>query len=227
MTDNRTERRHDDVQPGPTLSVLRLNLVNRYVAQRLLFRGGLERKPVNASVFRLVWPLLTQRRLLMPLMRPKGITCFYSRALVRRLARLIGDRPCLEIAARDGTLSRFLAAEGVRITATGDHSRHRTAEHPDDVLNEDPRVALRAHQPQVVLCSWPPPGNSFEQHVFRTPSVELYIVVSTRDESLAGDWDAYRDQADFVRFADPQLNRLVLPPEIEPAVLIFRRVGEQ
>jgi hypothetical protein len=38
---------------------------------------------------------------------------------------LIGERECLEIAAGDGTLARFLEAEGVRITATDDHSWRR------------------------------------------------------------------------------------------------------
>ena len=48
----------------------------------------------------------------MPLVQPQGIYCFFSGAFVRELAKLIGDRPALEIAAGDGTLSRFLAARG-------------------------------------------------------------------------------------------------------------------
>jgi 2-polyprenyl-3-methyl-5-hydroxy-6-metoxy-1,4-benzoquinol methylase len=49
----------------------------------------------------------------------------YSRRLVEELSALIGERECLEIAAGDGTLARFLEAEGVRITATDDHSWRR------------------------------------------------------------------------------------------------------
>jgi hypothetical protein len=37
---------------------LRFNLVNGYVAQKLLFKGDLERRPVSMFWFRLVWPLL-------------------------------------------------------------------------------------------------------------------------------------------------------------------------
>ena len=194
-----------------TRAQLRLGRANAYIVRRLLFGRNLERKPVRNGLFRLVWPMLTQRRLVLPLLRPKGITWFPSRALVVRLARLVGDRTCLEIAAGDGALSRFLAAEGVRISTTG----------------REPVAASCDHSPQVVICSWPPAGNTFERQVFRTGSVELYIVVSTRDEAAAGDWDAYRDQADFVRVEDVALNRLVLPPELDPAVLIFHRVGEQ
>ena len=34
--------------------------------------------------------------------------------------------------------------------------------------------------PEVVVCSFPPAGNSFEQAVFATPSVQLYIVINSR-----------------------------------------------
>ena len=42
---------------------IRFGLVNGFVAQRLLFARGLERKPVSMRRFKLVWPLLWQRRL--------------------------------------------------------------------------------------------------------------------------------------------------------------------
>jgi hypothetical protein len=90
----------------------RFNLVNGYIAQKLLFRRDLERKPVPLAWFRTLWPLLRQRRMLLPLVQPKGIYCFYSDRLIKRLARLIGDRPCLEISAGDGTLTRLLRCVG-------------------------------------------------------------------------------------------------------------------
>jgi hypothetical protein len=202
---------------------VRFGLINGYVAQKLLFRRGLERRPASARLFRLVWPLLRQRRLLMPLVQPKGIYCFYTRQLIRRLTGMIGDRRCLEIGAGDGTLSRFLAQAGVAVTATDDHSWQSRVDYPVDVLCEDARTALRKHAPQVVLCSWPPPGNSFERAVFTTRSVDLYIVITSREEHAAGDWETYRSQDAFTMAEDPELSRLVLPPEIEPMVLAFHR----
>jgi hypothetical protein len=74
----------------------------------------------------------------MPLVQPKGIYCFYSKPLIERLAGLIGGRSCLEIAAGDGTLSRFLVAAGVRITATDNHSWHDSVDFPDTVLRRTP-----------------------------------------------------------------------------------------
>ncbi|MDR7275380.1 hypothetical protein [Catenuloplanes atrovinosus] len=202
---------------------VRFNLINGYVAQRLLFRRGLERKPVRMGVFRAVWPLLGQRRLLMPLVQRRGIWCFYSKPLITRLARLIGDRSCLEIAAGDGTLSRFLARAGVRIVATDDHSWSDSIEFPESVLRQDARAALRAHAPEVVICSWPPAGNDFERHVFTTESVRLYVVIGSKHRESTGDWAAYERQDGFTMTADDDLGRLVLPPEVEHAVYVFRR----
>ena len=211
---------------GVTQGRLRFNLVNGYVAQKLLFKRDLERKPVSNAAFRLLWPLVWQKRFLMPLVEPKGIYCFYSRKLVRRLADRIGERPALEIAAGDGTLSRFLRDAGVDITATDDRSWGQIA-FPDDVLPQEARHALRVHEPQVVVCSWPPAGNPFERWVFETESVELYVVISSRHEFASGDWTAYRQQQAFTFELDEGLSRLVLPPELDAAVYVFTRRPRQ
>lgn len=204
---------------------VRLGLWSGTVVQRLLFARGLERKPASMAAFRLVWPLVPDRRLVMPLVQQKGIYCFYSRALVRELARLAAGRPVLELAAGDGTLARFLAAEGVAITATDDGSWSHAVTVPPSVARLEARAALRAHPAPVVLCSWPPPGNAFERAVFETPGVELYVVVASRHRFAAGDWKAYEAQRTFAWAVDERLSRLVLPPEADPAVLVFRRRG--
>ena len=208
---------------GVTSGKVRFNLINGWIAQQLLFRHDLERKPVSLRLFRLVWPLLTQRRLLLPLVQPKGIYCFYSRPLVRELARLIAGRPTLEIAAGDGTLSAFLAAQGVEITATDDHSWQHAVRFPTEVLREDATAALRTRAPEVVICSFPPAGNSFEQAVFATPSVQLYIVINALLDVGSGNRLAYERQTTFAGSEEPRLSRLVLPPELGAVVHVFRR----
>ena len=98
---------------GVTQGRVRFNLINGKVAQRLLFEGGgFERKPVSMFWFKTLWPVLWQRRYLMPLVAKKGIYCFYSRPLIAALAAEIGERGALEIAAGDGTLTRFLRERG-------------------------------------------------------------------------------------------------------------------
>lgn len=202
---------------------VRFNLLNGWVAQRLLFRRDLERKPASMFWFRLLWPLLWQRRRLMPLVGPKGIYCFYSKQLVRALADMIGDRPCLEIAAGDGTLSRFLADAGVDVVATDDYSWSHAVDFPDTVQRLDAKAALARYEPKVVVCSWPPADNSFERAVFATRSVELYIVISSRHEFGSGNWEHYRSQTEFTLAKDDALSALVLPPEIDGAVYLFHR----
>jgi hypothetical protein len=209
---------------GVTAGTLRFGLVSGFLTQRLLFDGGgLERKPVSLQTFRLVWPLIRQKRYLMPLVEPRGIYCFYSSALISRLVALIDDRPCVELAAGDGTLARFLRDAGTEVVATDDHSWQQTRRAVADVVDQDARTALRERAPEVVLCSWPPAGNDFERWIFKTPSVKSYIVISSASEFAAGNWDDYRRQSAFDMATDPELGRLILPPEIGSAVYVFTR----
>jgi hypothetical protein len=208
---------------GQAAGTVRLGRWSGTLVQLLFFGRRLERRPVPMRAFRLVWPLVTQKRLLMPLVQARGIWCFYSLELVQALAALLGAGPALEIAAGDGTLSRFLAGRGVAIRATDDQSWGRSTAYPADVERLDAAAALERHRPRAVLCSFPPPGNGFERRVFETPGVALYLVVTSRHRHAAGDWEAYRRQSAFEWSVDEALSRLVLPPELDPAVLVFRR----
>jgi hypothetical protein len=201
----------------------RFGLWSGFLVQRLFFSRGLVRKPVSMRRFRRLWPLVTQKRLLMPLVQPRGMYAFYSQELVAALARLIDGRPALEIAAGDGCLSGFLQAAGVNVRATDDHSWTQNIRYPDSVEKLDAATALKQHQPKVVLCSYPPPKNTFEQCVFRTDSVELYIVITTKHRFAAGDWQTYESQRTFAMTADGELSRLILPPEIDPLLILFTR----
>lgn len=202
---------------------VKFNRINGLRLQRLLFESGLRRKPVSLRKFERTWPRISQRRLLMPLVMPKGIYCFYSEELVAGLVELIGPRSCVEIAAGDGTLSRFLNQAGTPITATDDHSWSKTIEFGPDVVRVDASTALRRYQPEVVICSWPPAGNRFEREVFRAASVDTYVVITTTLEQSAGNWDDYRRQQRFDMRVDDELSRGVLPPEQHPTALVFER----
>ena len=208
---------------GQSQARLRFGPLSGRLVQRLFFSDGLTRKPVSMTAFRLLWPLVRGRRILMPLVQPKGIYCFYSRELVSALAAEIGPRPCLEIAAGDGTLTRFLRQAGVDVRATDDHSWTQAISFPQEVERLAARPALERHRPQAVICSFPPPGNNFEQQVFRTATVDRYLVITSAHRFAAGDWDAYEKQTDFEMISAHHLARLVLPPEVDPAVLLFRR----
>lgn len=211
------------VATGISEGKVRFNLVNGWLLQHLFFVRKLERKPVSMFWFRLIWPIAWQRSYLMTLVQPKGIYCFYSKPLVSELAKLIGDAPALEIAAGDGTLSHFLTAQGVDIVPTDDYSWSSRIEYPEWVKRQDAHTALRSRQPKVVICSWPPAGNKFEREVFRTRSVEIYIMIGSRHEWATGNWPAYRAAREFEIAEAAALSKLVLPPELDCAVYVFRR----
>jgi hypothetical protein len=217
------ERIRFSMATGVAEGKVRFNWVNGWCLQRLFFERDLRRKPVSMLRFRLTWPFAWQRRFLMPLVGPRGIWCFYSKQLVRELAELIGDASCLEIGSGDGSLSRFLCDAGVNVVATDDYSWSSRVKYDQHVVRQDARTALRVRQPKVVICSWPPARNTFEREVFATKSVDTYIVIGTRREGAAGDWASYRRQTHFAFEERSELRRLVLPPEIDPAVYVFRR----
>ena len=62
--------------------------------------------------------------------------------------------------------------------------------------------------------------------MFTTDSVQLYIVITSRHAFAAGDWDAYRRQSTFSVTEAPELSALVLPPELDCTVIVFRRLSE-
>jgi hypothetical protein len=202
---------------------LRFNLLNGYIIQKLLFTKGLERKPASLFWFKLIWPLVWQKKRLMALVQPRGIYCFYSRPLIEALTKMIASRSCLEIGAGDGTLTRFLTSNGVQITASDSHDWSNVVNYPDWVAKLDAREALSTYVPEVVICSWPPSENVFERYVFNTPSVQLYIVIGSRHHFAFGNWKDYRQQTTFTFEEDAQLGALLLPPELGSAVYVFRR----
>jgi hypothetical protein len=218
-----TDQCYHAAATGKASGKVRFNLLNGYIIQKLLFSHHLTRKPASLKWFCFWWRFIGQKRLLMPLVQPKGIYCFYSKELIKELCALIGDRICLEIGAGDGTLTRFLADKGIRINATDDYSWSHTVEYPETVERLSAKLALDKYQPHAVICSWPPPGNNFEQKVFSTRSVEVYIVIGSRYGFAGGNWDSYEAQDKFEWSIDRKLSSLVIPPELESAVLVFRR----
>ncbi|MNB88910.1 hypothetical protein D3C75_359300 [compost metagenome] len=202
---------------------VRFNRWDGTILQKLLFRKGFERKPVSLPLFRFFWRLIKDKKILMPLVGKKGIYCFYSKELIKELAVLTGGRKCLEIAAGDGTLTRFMNEAGTNCTATDDYSWKHYIDYPGFVEKADAKTALAKYNPEVVLCSWPVPRNPYERHVFKTDSVQLYIVIGTRNSQTTGDFEAYHNPGPFSMELNERLSALILPPSGDNAVYLFRR----
>lgn len=217
------ERCYLAVHAGKVSGKVRFNFLNGAIIQLLLFERHLTPKLVSMRTFRFWWRIVTQKRILMPLVKDKGIYCFYTRELLQVLAARIGSKKCLEIGAGNGVLSRFLQDAGVNAIATDNHSWSNSIAYPSSVEKLSAKDALTKYQPEVVVCSWPPPGNTFEKMVFRTKSVELYIVIGSRNKLISGNWDSYSEQQQFDWQIDETLSELVVPPELQNAVLVFQR----
>jgi hypothetical protein len=217
------ERMLASAATGVTQGTVRLGLWSGLVVQRLLFRRGLERKPVSMAAFRFAWPLVADRRKVMPLVQQRGIYCFFSRELVAALAKRLAGQQCLEVAAGDGTLSRLLAEAGLGIRATDDQTWTRVVDYPANVERLDAAKAVQTYRAPAVLCCFPPPGNAFERRILGTPHVKTYIVITTKHRFAAGDWGAYESAKGWAMKADEALSSLVLPPEVDPLVLWFDR----
>lgn len=65
---------------GVSSARVRFSLANGWILQRLYFERGLERKPVSMRVFRLLWPLMWQRRHLIPLVHPRHLLLLFATA---------------------------------------------------------------------------------------------------------------------------------------------------
>lgn len=212
-----------EVQSGKSSGKVRFNLWDGLILQKIFFKKDFERKPVSLLWFKLFWPFITNKKILMPLVSKKGIYCFYSKTLLKELANLIGNTKCLEIGAGDGTLTRFIRGMGVCCDATDDYSWEHYIQYSDFVEKLDAKEALYKYKPDTVICSWPPPGNAFEKSVFQMDSVKLYIVIGTINPSFSGNHDTYQKQEDFTKEYSHRLSSLVLPPSKDNAVYIFRR----
>lgn len=202
---------------------VRLRLLDGFLLQKILFKKDLVRKPASLLGFRLVWPLIRDKKILMPLVNKKGIYCFYTKKFIKEVASLTGTASCLEIGAGDGTLTRFLKDRGVDCKATDDQSWKNYISYPEFVEKLDARSALEKYRPETVICSWPPPGNPFEKYVFETESVMQYIVIGTRSPLISGNYDTYQNQKKFTMEIDPKLSGLILPPSEENVVYFFKR----
>jgi hypothetical protein len=212
------------IQSGKDSGKVRFSLWNGFILQKLLFEHDFERKPVSLKLFSLFWPFITQKKILIPLVNKKGIYCFYSRRFIIGISSIIGNRRCLEIGAGDGTLVRFLKQTGTDIIATDDYSWENYINYPDYVEKLPAKQSIEKYKPEVIICSWPPPGNDFEKYVFAASSVNLYIVIGSSNEFASSNRQVYNNQKAFSIKEDRVLASLLLPPDTQHAVYLFHRI---
>ncbi len=196
-----------------------------WLAQKLFFKPDYARNCPRLWLAKLVWPLIKNKGGISYILQKQGIYSVYTREFVKKMAHLLKPyAQIIEIAAGDGTLSLELEKFGVKVHATDNHSWHSSVRYPDWVENCDATSALDRYQPQAVICSWPPPGNTFEKQIFLRSSVQVYLVIVSQHEYAAGDFSSYLQQKTFTMEEALDLNAMLLPPESQQRVLIFRRI---
>ncbi|MBF0442230.1 MAG: hypothetical protein HQK54_10015 [Oligoflexales bacterium] len=201
-----------------------LCFIDRIIAQNLFFTRGYKRRFVSIRRFKLFWSLIRDKVAVVGKIQEQGIFCVFSTELGRSLAKLIGTQKTIEIGAGDGTLTLLLEKFGVRADATDDYSWKHRVRYPDWVEPLSAGESLKKFDPEVVICSWPPPGNNFEHLIFKSENVKMYIAIGSRHEFASGNRSAYKNASDFTCERSERLSRLLLPEELDNEVLIFRRI---
>lgn len=203
-----------------------VTLFDRLIYRILLFDKRCRRKIVNRHLFKMLWPLVKNPNLLLPMAESRGIYGFHSKELLKGLVEIIGNRKCLEIGAGDGALSASLSQMNVDITASDDYSWSDRIKFGATVHKADAKTALETFSPDVVICSWPPPLNNFESYVFATNAVQTYIVIGGYGPNHFGNWGEYKRQENFSMINEERLAPYFFPPDLNCRVYVFNRVKD-
>ncbi|MCA1828344.1 MAG: hypothetical protein ABR567_16340 [Myxococcales bacterium] len=136
-----------------------------------------------------------------------------TRPLLRALARKIGRRRVLEVAAGDGHLARELSRQGVKIVATdsgtwerpqarmnaAEKRKHRGRNVPGlrlgaNVVRMEALAAIVRFEPEVVLACWLPPGPLLGRLVRAAPRV----IEIGAGSGITGDIRCWRYEHEFL-----------------------------
>ena len=183
---------------------------------------GQHQAPSSLAV-KALWPLVRNKIAAVATAKKLGFYCLYTDRFIKLVKTLSRDQKVLEIAAGSGVLSLLLQKAGVECRATDDLSWGHAVRFGRHVEDLDAAKAIKTYVPKVVLCSWPPPENTFEKSVFLSPSVETYIVVGSKHHFASGARADYLNQKNFTMEVVPGVDRLLAPPGLGGEVLVFTR----
>ena len=202
-------------------------LRDRLLFHLLILPLATRMRALSCRSHRRVWRLLRNPAAVSAMLLEAGCYLIPPAELVQELRRVIGTRRTLEIGAGRGILAGCLRHAGVDITAVDDQSWGGTIPIGREVLPMDGREALVRFQPQVVLCSWPPPGNFFEREILAQPSVEMYIAILSRHRYASGDHQAYARAGGFrcLKAETGPMAAMLLPAETGSVLYLFIRDG--
>lgn len=201
------------------------SLKDRVVFQAIFARMLARHQGVSTKDFDRYWSWIKDRLWAAGEIQRRGYWSVPTLEFVERMKQQAAGRTVLEIGAGRGYLAKLLGDAGAAVHACDDFSwaGSKGPETLASVQDMNADTALKTLKPSFVICSWPPPGNHFEEKIFATPSVQTYIAIVSEHKFAAGNWLAYQRQSQFNCSSSAPLNQLLRPLEAEQHVLIFRR----
>jgi hypothetical protein len=200
------------------------------LGDKIRFKFFLLSKIIRGSLFSVAnfdrrWRALSDPMWAAGELQRSGVWSVPTAEFAQKIGELCAGRKALELGAGLGVLFSGLKSLGVNISAVDDDSWQISGwgRGADNIQKMDASLALKSLSPEVVICSWPPPGNQFEVDVFKTKSVQMYIVILSKQPFASGNWAAYKNQNQFDCTTIPALNALLRPIEAEQQVFVFRR----
>jgi hypothetical protein len=212
------------VKKGNQMRGDKLNIYNKVIVNNLVKMNKIGTKPHKISRMNFYWRFVTQKRTALAGLGKSGRYCIYTSEFISLLADNLRGKKVLEIGAGNGLLAKLLADKGVDIIATDDFSWSDKISFGPNVEKLAASQALSKYSPEVVLCSWSPPGNDFEAQVFKTSSVRTYIAIGCTHDFASGNRKTYSaaDRHFTCNTANGLAGRL-FPAEINSEVLVFER----
>jgi hypothetical protein len=209
--------------PHENPNEIELRTLDHKLGSWLFFTKNGVRKAPSYLIFNILWRVISNKAGLIALLQKRGIYCVYSKDFAKKLAKKFSGKIFLEIGAGDGTLSLLLEKYGASIQSCDNQSWEHKIQYPDWIEKIDGVKALKKYNPQVVICSWPPPDNPFELAIFLHPSVEYYIVIGSIHEFSTGNRRVYANAINYgFKLMDLDYSKYLLPVETQQQVLIFK-----
>jgi hypothetical protein len=204
---------------------------DRFLIASLLWIAAERGIVTTQKRFDALWSMIANKTAAAAAIQKSGYWSIPTREICAKISNLAQGEPILEIGSGRGLYLAGLRAAGANAQGIDDCSwagaLKTLGPARKHITRTDAASALRDMSPKVVLCVWPTPQNTFESLIFKTKSVQTYLVILSKHRFASGDWNAYKAveaSGNFTCTTLPETNMTLRPLEMEQQILIFRRM---
>jgi hypothetical protein len=205
----------------------KISLKDHLLIDKCLLSSCEHGRLLTTKTFDLAWRLIANKGAAVGAIQRSGFWFIPTPEFCDRVAEYAQKRPILEIGCGRGLLTSALHQRGQAILGVDDLSwdlaKKPIASACTLIKNQTAASSLASLKPSVVICAWPPPDNTFEENIFSTPSVQLYLTIVSKHRFASGNWRVYLEQKNFSCTTSEPLNSLLRPLEASQQLFIFRR----